>query len=572
MASIAGKQATLPATHRAGFKPFAENHVSRHLFRVMSQSHRPLHREVQFFTFMACGLVLAAVGGLLFYHHLEQMRSRLNESANSTARIIADNTGAALAFRDENAASDILSSLRYDPLVVSAALYDLDGNRFVSYGAELPKRLAGGAEPPSGALTADVVFRFERLGRLVVLSDVGPVLRRTAMTWGFVFSGALGFAGVLAFLLARRFERVVATPLVSLSRTAENVTRLGDYTLRAEPSGSPEVVALAQAFNAMLGELGHRGKILDRQVHSLNAEVRQRLQAEESLRQNTREMLRISHRAGVAEVATGVLHNIGNALNSINVSAELLDDSLRRRARDSIARLHEFFHRPPAKAAAVFDAHPDGEALRAGVVSGAGYALDELDATANELESLRVGVAHLKDIVSRQQSLARAERHVTRFDLASAVEQAIVLEQAAGRGATHPPTVKVNEIAGPLPPVCSDQGAIEQILINLLANAREAVAEASPPDPTIWIDIGPASATHLPVTIRDNGVGIPADRLVSIFTYGFTTKAGGHGFGLHNAANLARLLGGSLRVQSDGAGRGAAFTLEVLLSTGATAP
>lgn len=536
----------------------------------MSHSHRPLHREVQFFTFMACGLVLAAVGGLLFYHHLEQMRSRLDESSNSTARIIADNTGAALAFRDEMAAGDILSSLRYDPLVVSAALYDLEGNRFVAYGAPLPERLTGWADPSSGALTADVVFRSERLGRLVVVSDVPPVLRRTALAWGFVFSGALVFAAVLAFLLARRFQRVVAAPLVSLSRTAEDVTRRGDYTLRAEPSGSPEVMALARAFNAMLGELGHRGEVLDQQVLSLNAEIRQRLEAEESLRQNTREMLRISHRAGVAEVATGVLHNIGNALNSINVSAELLDDALRRRARDSVARLHEFFTRPPEKAAAVYAAHPDGEALRNIVASGAGHALGELDSTVGELESLRLGVAHLKDIVARQQSLARAERQVTRFDLAAAVEQAIVLEQAAGRSATQRPTVTVNEFGGPLPPVCSDQGAIEQILINLLANAREAVAEASPSDPTIWVDIGPASATHLPVTIRDNGVGIPADRLVSIFTYGFTTKSGGHGFGLHNAANLARLLGGSLRVQSDGVGRGAAFTLEVLLSTAVT--
>jgi C4-dicarboxylate-specific signal transduction histidine kinase len=526
---------------------------------------------VQFFTFLACGLVLTAVGGLLFYHHLQQMRSRLNESANSTARIIADNTAAALAFRDETAAGDILSSLRYDPLVVAASLYALDGQRFVSYGTALPERLAIDAEPPAGALTADVVFRSERLGRLIVVSDVGPVLRRTMAAWAIVFSAALVFAALLALLLARRFQRVVAAPLVSLSRTAEDVTRRGDYSLRAEPGGSPEVMALARAFNAMLAELGHRGKVLDQQVHSLNAEIRQRLEAEESLRQNTREMLRISHRAGVAEVATGVLHNIGNALNSINVSAELLDDSLRRRARESIARLHEFFTRPPEKAATVFLAHPDGEALRLAVVSGSGYALGELDSTAGELESLRLGVAHLKDIVARQQSLARTERQVTRFDLASAVEQAIVLDQAAGRGAGHSPAIKVSEISGPLPPVCSDQGAIEQILINLLANAREAVAEAAPTDPAIWIDIGPASATHLPVTIRDNGVGIPADRLVSIFSYGFTTKPGGHGFGLHNAANLARLLGGSLRVQSEGAGRGAAFTLEVLLSTAVTA-
>ena len=98
----------------------------------MNRSQRPLYREVLLFTFVACGLVLAMLGGLLFFHHLSQMRSRLKESSNSIARILADNAGAVLAFRDEMAAGDILSSLRYDPLVVSAALYDLDGARFVA--------------------------------------------------------------------------------------------------------------------------------------------------------------------------------------------------------------------------------------------------------------------------------------------------------------------------------------------------------------------------------------------------------------------------------------------------------
>jgi signal transduction histidine kinase len=382
------------------------------------------------------------------------------------------------------------------------------------------------------------------LGRLVVVSDVWPVLRRTAVAWALVFGGALGLAAALAFWLARRFQRVVAAPLVALSQTAEDVTRRGDYALRAEISGSPEVMALARSFNAMLAELGHRGDVLDKQVVSLNAEIRQRLKAEEGLRQSTREMLRISHRAGVAEVATGLLHNIGNALNSINVSAELLDDALRGRAKESVAKLHEFFLRPPEKAVAVYAAHADGETLRAALVAGSARTLGDLDTVVGEFESLRVGVAHLKDIVARQQSLARAERNVTRFDLATAVEQALVLEQAAGRNASHRPQIQVNVCGGPLPPVCSDQSAIEQILINLLANAREAIAKAAPAEPKIWIDIGPASATHLPVTIRDNGTGIPANRLVSIFTYGFTTKSGGHGFGLHNAANLARLLGG----------------------------
>lgn len=533
---------------------------------------RSLHREVLFFTFLACGLVLAAVGGLLSFHHLGQMGSRLAESVQSTARIVADNGAAALGFRDEIAAADMLASLRYDPLVVSAAFYDRDGRLFVSYGIDLPVMLTSPAEAPDKAVIVDVVYRGERLGRLMVVSDIRAVLWKTAATWAVVFFAALVLAGGLALWVARRFQRVVAEPLVALSRTAEDVTRRGDYSLRAEPRGSPEVMSLARAFNAMLGELGRRGDALDRQVESLNAEIRQRLTAEENLRQNTREMLRMSHRAGVAEVATGVLHNIGNALNSINVSAELLADTLKLRARDAVERLRAFFVNPPAKAVAIYGAHPDGESLRRAAAGNAEHAIKELEGAHAELECLRTGVAHLKDIVAGQQALARAERHVARVDLVAALDQALIMDRTADRGGVAGLKVEVEQAQASLPMVLTDQVAIEQILINLLANARESIAEAAPKDPEIRVTVGPASATHLSITIRDNGVGIDPERLLSIFTYGYTTKRGGHGFGLHNAANLARLLGGSLRVHSDGVGKGAAFTLEVLLCTAASTP
>jgi two-component system, NtrC family, sensor kinase len=63
----------------------------------------------------------------------------------------------------------------------------------------------------------------------------------------------------------------------------------------------------------------------------------------------------------------------------------------------------------------------------------------------------------------------------------------------------------------------------------------------------------------------DNGVGIPPENLARIFTHGFTTRVDGHGFGLHNAANSARQMDGSLTAASDGPNRGAVFTLELPL-------
>ena len=77
------------------------------------------------------------------------------------------------------------------------------------------------------------------------------------------------------------------------------------------------------------------------------------------------------------------------------------------------------------------------------------------------------------------------------------------------------------------------------------------------------------ASDRVQITVRDNGVGIPPDHLTKIFNHGFTTRKDGHGFGLHSGALAARELGGSLRVHSDGPGKGAAFTLELPLGIGA---
>jgi two-component system, NtrC family, sensor kinase len=518
----------------------------------------PLRRHVLVFAVLVSGFVLLSVGVIFFIHHLDQARTRLSESLQSTARIIAGNASAALAFRDYAAATEILGSLRHDPLIASAVLYDLQGEIFVDHGRAI-------ANPAlidsSSAVTVEVGNRGETYGYLLVVADNQAELRRTALTWASVYGGAFAVTVLVVLALAARFQRKVAEPIVSLARTAQDVTTRRDYTLRADKRGPAEVAALAEAFNTMLLEVGRRDEALARQLVALDQEMRERKAAQDTLRENTHEMLRLSREAGMAEVASGVLHNIGNALNSINVSAELLDDHVRSRTRTGLAALEELFRSPTPTARSVFEAHADGSSLRDYAASCAGYASEHLAHAERELAALRVGVGHLKEIVARQQTLATAPRQSERFDLVEVVREALLIDKTE----SHSPRVRVVLLTeGPAPlHVFADRGAVAQILINLLANARAAVTAAASPEPLIRICLGPANATHLPVSVSDNGTGIAADQLVSIFRYGFTTKAAGHGFGLHNAANTARLLGGALGVRSDGPGLGATFTLEL---------
>lgn len=520
-----------------------------------------LRRQVLVFAFAMSGVVLLSVGAILFVHHLGQARARLIDSLRSTARIVASNTSGALAFRNADDANESLASLSNDPLIVSAVLYDNQGNAFVSYGrplASIPVPL-----DPSSAIMVDVNFKKEPFGRLLVVTDNGAELRRTALTWAAVYGAAFVLTAILSLVLARRFQRAVAAPIVELARTAQDVTTRRDYSVRAATRGPAEVAALAEAFNTMLVEVGRRDEALASQLVALDQEVKERKAAQDTLRENTRDMLRLSHAAGMAEVAAGVLHNIGNALNSINVSAELLADHLRARVKMSICTLRDFFSAPTPKAAAIFAAHPDGPALRDFTAAYADHASTHLAKAEDELAALRAGVSHLKEIVARQQTLAKAPRRTEIFDLAEAVQEALLIDKTGGHASTSALRV-VRSADDPGPHlVFADRSAVVQILINLLTNARAALSSGAPADPLIRIHLGSASPTHLSVAVIDNGVGIHADQLLSIFSYGFTTKSGGHGFGLHNAANTARLLGGALRVRSDGPGHGAAFTLEL---------
>jgi two-component system NtrC family sensor kinase len=106
-----------------------------------------------------------------------------------------------------------------------------------------------------------------------------------------------------------------------------------------------------------------------------------------------------------------------------------------------------------------------------------------------------------------------------------------------------------------------DKHRVIQILINLLANAINAIKAGENPERRIVARLACAGDTHVQFVVTDTGIGIPAENLTRIFSHGFTTRHDGHGFGLHSGANAARSLGGSLTAASPGPGLGASFTL-----------
>ncbi len=274
------------------------------------------------------------------------------------------------------------------------------------------------------------------------------------------------------------------------------------------------------------------------------------------------ELVEVSRQAGMAEVATGVLHNVGNVLNSVNVSISLLLD----RAKDShagrLAKISELLTAHSADLPEFLTQDPRGRkipgylAQLVGVVSA-----DEAQVRA-ELESLARNVEHIKEIVAMQQSYARLAGIVENVPAAELVEDALRLN--AGTLARHQVEVR-RAYPRNLPMLTIDKHKVLQILINLIRNAKYACDESGRDDKILTVGVTNGD-NRIRFSVVDNGTGIAPENLTRIFSLGFSTRKHGHGFGLHSGALAAKELGGRLTVQSDGLGLGATFTLELPIS------
>jgi C4-dicarboxylate-specific signal transduction histidine kinase len=297
-------------------------------------------------------------------------------------------------------------------------------------------------------------------------------------------------------------------------------------------------------------------------TRELQDEVAAKERAHTDLAQAQQNLMLASRRAGMAEVATGVLHNVGNVLNSVNVSATLLRDQVRKSETHSLLKAAELLKQRNGDLEAFLTSDSRGKLMPEFVIQIAGQLQKEQEKISHELERLAKNVAHIKDIVAMQQSYARVAGVAEKVAPASLVEDAlqINLETLTQQGVT------VIRRFEKVPPLMVDKQKVLQILINLVLNARYALEECAQNEKRLVITIAKTDPECVLIRVEDNGIGIPPENLTRIFSHGFTTRPDGHGFGLHIGAINAREMGGSLSVASEGAGRGATFTLILPLS------
>jgi PAS domain S-box-containing protein len=302
--------------------------------------------------------------------------------------------------------------------------------------------------------------------------------------------------------------------------------------------------------------LAQRGEIAGRV--STVEDITARKQAEAALEKVHQELVDVSRRAGMAEVAASVLHNVGNVLNSVNISADLIAQRVRESRISSLARVVALLREHAQDLGTFVTQDTAGRHVPAHLAQLSDHLQADQAALISELDSLRRNVEHIKEIVAMQQNYATFGGVKETINVVDLVEDSLRMNE----GALSRHDVEIVREFETVPLLTVEKHKILQILVNLERNAKYACDESGRTDKRMTVRVSDG-AGRIRISVMDNGVGIPPENLTRIFSHGFTTRKGGHGFGLHSSALAAEEMGGSLTVHSDGAGRGAMFTLEL---------
>ena len=385
---------------------------------------------------------------------------------------------------------------------------------------------------------------------------------------------ALNFSGEIVCANSK-FETMWGLPTdVREKMNAEEVTAFNSAQVKnSEAYGKPlqlgEIPPESEAFDVVELKDGRSFEryIKPQRIHDETVglvinfrDITERRRAEEELKKVHERLIETSRLAGMAEVATGVLHNVGNVLNSVNVGATCMADKLQRSRVPNLAKVVALMAEHPGDLGRYLTQDTKGKQVPAYLAQLAEHLAGEKAIAFEELSLLQKNIEHIKEIVAMQQNYAKISGVVEMVEVGELVEDALRLN--AGALVRH--DVETVREFTPVPPITVEKHKVLQILVNLIRNAKYACDEAEILEKRMIVRVE-TGEDCVKVSVSDNGVGISPENLTRIFGHGFTTRKEGHGFGLHSGGLSAKEMGGALTVWSAGAGQGATFTLTLPL-------
>jgi len=341
------------------------------------------------------------------------------------------------------------------------------------------------------------------------------------------------------------------SPLITPDGHALGMLCVNDQTPRKL---SPEQKAALQA----LGRQVVAQFELKRNLKELQETIVHRDRAENELKQTHQRLVDASRQAGMAEVATSVLHNVGNVLNSVNVSSSLIAEKMRTSKVVNIAKVVALIRAHENNLENFLTEDPKGKQLPDYLANLAAHLEEEQEDILHEVGSLVNNIVHIREIVAMQQNYAKSSGVREMLKVGDLISDALNMN----REAITRHKIEVRRDFDEVPPILTEKHKVLQILVNLIRNAKHACGDSGKPDKQIVLRVAKGDGC-IQISVADNGVGIAGENLTRIFGHGFTTRKEGHGFGLHSGALSAKEIGGSLHAFSKGLGCGATFTLEL---------
>ncbi|MEL6430347.1 MAG: ATP-binding protein [Planctomycetota bacterium] len=405
--------------------------------------------------------------------------------------------------------------------------------------AERLDRITGSAAPvvatidDGGAMAVYATFDdIQRRPTLVLRATMERSISdaaRTTLLSGGLTDATIGLAILLGLLLT--LNVVVLKPIRALTDHAVRTGQNENFRAKFGLERSDEIGTLGEAFDEMMAKLE---------------------QARSALVETART-------AGMSEIATGILHNVGNVLNSVNISAALVSQRVDGLCIDDLERLAEVVKEHKDDLAAFLTEDPRGQHIEPFLSALVDQLAQEQRAIKNEVTSLTDGIDHICELVKSQQNLAKGTALIEPTNLAMRMDEALRITQRV-HGVDDDLVVvrRYDEIDE----VDLDKHKLLEILVNLVQNARQAMHRGEGVR-ELTLELRQSDGDHVLLAVADTGVGISSDDLTRVFNMGFTTRDEGHGFGLHSSANAANEMGGRLWAESDGPGQGARFLLEL---------
>ena len=350
-------------------------------------------------------------------------------------------------------------------------------------------------------------------------------------------------------------QQQISRPLLSFTQAADQLAA-GDFKVTLNSSRDDELGRLSAAFQHMARQLQQREEALRQANEGLEQRVEERTR---ELKEVHRQLVQSARQAGMAEIATTVLHNVGNVLNSVQTAAMLARERVTALKLEQVGRVAGLLEQHRDNLGHFLTQTERGRMAMPFLTQLSQNLVDERKELLSLLEDVNRYTEHIGSVVKLQQNYARLPRLHEPVLLEELVQDALRIN-AAGLSRHH---VQVEQHLNAVPLVHTDKNKVLMILVNLISNAKYALDASPQEERRLTVRLEPPVGDRLRVEVRDTGVGIAPEMLTRIFQYGFTTREEGHGFGLHSSALAAQELGGALTVHSEGVGRGATFVLEL---------